>query len=95
MKPNGSAVAQKKFPLTDYAFRAGMGEWHGYSSPSDGEDSEQRKFNDFSRKFLMESSEAGAREMAVFVLLLLASAWPLIYMMIMVTKLLLKRPFDA
>ena len=72
-----------------------MGEWHGYSSPSDGEDSSQRKFNDFSRKFLMESSEARAREMAVFVLLLLASAWPLIYMMIMVTKLLIKRPFDA
>ena len=95
MKPNGLGEAQRKFPITDYSFHAGMGEWHGYSSPSDGEDSEQRKFNDFSCKFLMEASEARAREMAVFVLLLLASAWPLIYMMIMVTKLLIKRPFDA
>jgi len=88
MKPNGPGATRRKFPVTDYFFHAGMGEWRGYSSPSDGDDSEQRRFNDFSRKYLVEAAEERAREMAVFAVVVVASAWPVIYMIITVVKLL-------
>jgi hypothetical protein len=95
MKPNGPGVTRGKFPVTDYFFHAGMGEWRGYSSSSDGDNSEQRRFNDFSRRFLIEAAAERAREMAVFAIVVLASAWPVIYMMITVVKLLRKGlPFD-
>ena len=89
MKPNGPGATGSKFPVTDYCYHAGMGEWRGYSSPSDGDDdSEQRKFNDFSRRFLLEAARERAREMAVFAIVVLASAWPMINMIIAAVRLL-------
>ena len=92
MKPTcerGSGRSQ--FPLTDCFFQSGFGDWHGYSSPYDGDDdSELRRFHNFSREFLRESARERAKEMAVFAFLVVISAWPVIYMIITVVKLLWK-----
>lgn len=94
MKPNGPM--RGKFPVTDYFFHAGMGEWRGYSSSSDGDDSEKRRFNDFSRRFLIEAAGERAWEMAVFAVVVLASVWPVIYMIITVVRLLRQGlPFNS
>ena len=97
MKPLAPFARKRRVgPLTDYRFHAGLEDWHGYSSPFDGEDrSDVRRFHDFSRKFLLESARERAWEMAVFGLVVAASAWPVIYMIISVVKLLLRgRPLD-
>ena len=95
MKPTcRSSADDRRFPLTDYFFQSGLGEWRGYSSPYDGDD-EVRKFHNFSREFLMESARERAKEMAVFVVVVLTSAWPVIYMIVTVVKLLSKgAPLD-
>jgi hypothetical protein len=87
---------KKQFPLTDYFFQSDLGDWRGYSAPYDGDDdSELRKFHNFSREYLLESARERAKEMAVFALVVVASAWPVIYMVVTVVKLLLKgRPLD-
>jgi hypothetical protein len=97
MKPTGAFPTNtRRFPITECFFNSGLGRWHGFSSPYDGDgDSESRKFHNFSREFLMESARERAREMAVFLLVLVTSAWPVIYMVISVVKLLQKgAPLD-
>ena len=97
MKPTSpSAAGKKRFPQTDYFFHSGFGEWHGYSSPYDGEDrSEFRNFYNLGREFRIEAARERAKEMAVFALVVLASAWPVIYMAVTVVKLLSKgRPLQ-
>ena len=97
MKPTSpSAAGKKRFPQTDYFFHSGFGEWHGYSSPSDGEDrSEFRNFYNLGSEFRFEAARERAREMIVFALVVLASAWPVIYMVVTVVKLLSKgRPLQ-
>jgi hypothetical protein len=97
MKPAGAFPTNtRRFPITECFFNSGLGRWHGFSSPYDGDgDSESRKFHNFSREFLMESARERAREMAVFLLVLVTSAWPVIYMVISVVKLLQKgAPLD-
>ena len=90
MKPTyRSSANDRRFPLTDYCYHSGPGKWYGDSFPYDGDD-ERRKFHDFSREFLMESARERAKEMAVFAVVVIASAWPVIYMVITVVKLLLK-----
>jgi hypothetical protein len=84
------AAGKRPFPLTDYFYHSGMGEWRGFRSPYDDGDSEFRRFHNFSREFLIESARERAKEMAVFLLIVLTSAWPVIYMIITVVKLLLK-----
>jgi hypothetical protein len=84
------AAGERPFPLTDYFYHSGMGEWRGFRSPYDDGDSEFRRFHNFSREFLIESARERAKEMAVFLLIVLTSAWPVIYMIITVVKLLLK-----
>ena len=95
MKPMCQSGSDRKpFPLTDCFFQSGFGEWRGYSSPYDGDD-EVRRFHDFSREFLLESARERAKEMIVFGLVVIVSAWPVIYMVVTVVKLLLKgRPLD-
>ena len=84
---------QRQFPQTDCFFHPGLGEWHG-QSPYDDE-SEFRKFRNLGREFLVEAARERAKEMAVFALVVIASAWPVIYMIVTVIKLLLKgRPLD-
>jgi hypothetical protein len=91
MKPKGQSDAPRHFPRTDYFFHSGIGEGRGYSSPYDGDEgSHIRKFHNFSREFLLESARERAKEMVVFGFLVLISAWPVIYMVVTVVKLLWK-----
>jgi hypothetical protein len=84
-----------RFPRTDYFFHSGPDHWQGYSS-SDGE----RHWNfrnpyNLGREYLIASARERAKEAAVFAVILFASAWPVIYMIISVVKLLIKgRPLD-
>jgi hypothetical protein len=96
MKPPAPSDRTRSWPPIDCFFRAGLENWRGYSSPFDGEDrSEVRRFHAFSREFLLESARERTREAIVFGLVVLASAWPVIYMIISVVKLLLRgRPLD-
>jgi hypothetical protein len=82
---------KRQFPRTAYFFQAGIGQWHGYWSPYDGENGPRfRSFRSLSREYLIESSRERAKEMTVFALVALTSAWPVIYMVITVVKLLSK-----
>jgi hypothetical protein len=97
MKPKSLCESRKRrFPQTDHFFRSDMGEWRGYwSAPDDEGDSAQRRFYDFTREFLLESERERAKEMFVFALVVLAAAWPVVYMVVTVVKLLLKgHPLD-
>src|SRR5437660_7575415 len=78
MKPKSPCEIRKRwFPQTDYFFRSDMGEWRGYwPTPGDEGESDQRKFYDFTREFLLESERERAKEMFVFALVALAAAWP-------------------
>ena len=78
----------RRFPQTDYFFHAGIG-WRGYSSPYDDEGGYRRSHN-LGREYLIESARERAKEMAVFAIVVIASVWPVIYMVITVVKLLLK-----
>jgi len=91
MKPTCPSIAgERRFPLTDYFFHSGMGEWFG-CSPYDGEGrSEFQNFYNLSREFRIEAARECTREMTVFALIVLASAWPVIYMVVTVVKVLSK-----
>lgn len=97
MKPKSPCEIRKHpFPQTDYFFHSDMGGWRGYwSAPGDEGESDRRRFYDFTREFLLESARERKKEMIVFALVVIASAWPVIYMVISVVKLLLRgRPLD-
>jgi hypothetical protein len=84
-------AAKRQFPRMAYFFQSGIGEWRGYWSPYDGENgSGFRNFRSLSREYFTESSRERARETTVFALVALTSAWPVIYMVITVVKLLSK-----
>jgi hypothetical protein len=90
MKPTGPSAAGKRcFPQTDYLFHSGFAQWRGHSSPYDGEGrSEFRTFYNLRCEFRIEAARELAKEMVVFALILLAAAWPVIYMVFTVVKLL-------
>ena len=97
MKPRSPSTGGKgQFPHTDYFFHSGFGEWRGYHSPYDGEDrSGSRNFYNLGREFRLEAARERAKEMAVFALIVLTSAWPVLYMVVTVVKLLSKgRPLQ-
>ena len=98
MKPSSPSWGGKAhFPHTDYSFHSGSGQWHGgYFPPYDGEDRYGfRNFYNLGRQFRMEAARERAREMAVFALIVQTSAWPVLYMVVTVVKLLVKgRPLD-
>ena len=86
--------SRRRFPLTDFFFHSGVGQWRGYSSPDEGE-GESRRFRNFSREFLLESAREGVKEMAVFALVAIVALWPVAYMVVVLVKLLLRgRPLD-
>jgi hypothetical protein len=92
VKPSGP-FEPTKFPKTDYFFHQGFGEWGGCSGNDDWW--EVRRFHNLGREFLIEARRERAKEMAVFGLVVLASAWPVIYMIVSVIQVLLKgRPID-
>jgi hypothetical protein len=97
MKPRSASTGGKgRFPQTDYFFHSGFGQWRGHFWSSDGEDrSRFRNLFDLGREYRLEAARERAREMAAFAVIVLTSAWPVIYMIVTVVKLLSKgRPLD-
>jgi hypothetical protein len=97
MKPRSPCTGGKaRFPQTDYFFHSGFGRWHGQFSSYDGEDrSRFRHFYNLGREYRLEAARERAREMAAFVVIILTSAWPVLYMIITVVRLLSKgRPLN-
>jgi hypothetical protein len=98
MKPRSPSTGGKgRFPHTDYFFHSGFGQWRGgYFSPYDGEEKYRfRNFYNLGREFRLEAARERATELVVFGLIVLTSAWPVVYMVITVVKLLSKgRPVD-
>jgi hypothetical protein len=98
MKPTSPCTGSNgRFPQTDYFFHSGFGHWGGgFFWPYDGEErSGLRNFYNLSREFRIEAARERAREMAVFGLIVLTSAWPVLYMIVTVVKLLSRgRPLN-
>jgi hypothetical protein len=98
MKPRSRSTGGKgQFPQTEYFFHSGFGQWHGGNFwPDDGEDrSRFRNFYNLGREYRIEAARERAKEMAVFALIVLISAWPVLYMVVTVVKLLSKgRPLN-
>ena len=69
-------------------FQSGSGFLVGYSPGNDGE---RRRFHNLSREFLTESAREQKREMFVLSLIVLASAWPVISMIVTVVHLICTR----
>ncbi|MFL6513783.1 MAG: hypothetical protein ACJ8M1_02035 [Chthoniobacterales bacterium] len=92
MKPEPPFSSNKRrSPLTDHCFHAGLRDWGANYSSNDGDDrSHLRTFHRLSRDLLLESARERAWEMVVFGFVVLASAWPVIYMVVTVVKLLLR-----
>ena len=98
MKPRSPSTGGKgRFPQTDYFFHSGFGQWHGgqsWSYDGDGK-SELRNLFNLGRQYRLEAARERAREMAVFAVIILTSAWPVLYMIVTVVKLLSKaRPLN-
>jgi len=78
----------RPFPLTDYCFHSS--DWHGHSLPYDGQD-RFRSFRNLTREFFGEEARREhVKEMIVFALVAATSAWPVIYMIVTVVRLLWK-----
>ena len=75
-----------RFPRTDYFFQSGAGRWHGHWP---GDDERFRRYN-LGREYLIEAAREHAKEMAVFAIIMIIAAWPVIYMIITVVQLLHK-----
>jgi hypothetical protein len=72
-----------RFPRTDYFFQSGFGGWGGNWSNDDG----QFRRHNLGREYLIESARERAKEMAVFAIILVTAAWPVIYMIVTVVQL--------
>ena len=92
MKPRSHSTGGKgHFPQTDYFFHSGFGQWRGRFWSSDGEDKSRfRNLFDLGREYRIVAARERAREMAVFAVIVLTSAWPVVYMIVTVVKLLSK-----
>ena len=84
MKPKPQ-FDRNRFPQTDNFFHSGVGRWHGYSPNDDS--SYFRRYN-LGREYLIEAARERAKEMAVFAIIMVVAAWPVIYMIITVVQLL-------
>jgi hypothetical protein len=96
MKPQPPfSSGRRRFPATDFCFHPGLRDW-GDGFSYDGEDRRHlRTFHRLSRDLLLESARERAWEGVVFGFVVVASAWPVVYMVISVIKLLLRgRPLD-
>jgi hypothetical protein len=92
MKPvheSGGLKTGRRFSHTECFFRSGIDSWHSHWPSGDGEDG-FRNFHNLGREYFAVSARERAAEMAVFVLMISASAWPVIYMVVTVVKLLWK-----
>ncbi len=82
------SVSFRKQLQTGYFFQSGSGFPVGYSPFNDGGD---RPFHNLSREFLTESAREQKRELFVLSLIVLASAWPVISMVVTVVQLICTR----
>lgn len=71
-----------------------MGDWRAWSWHGDDDRSEFRNFYRLSHEFLAVCARERAKEMWVFGLVVLAAAWPVIYMLVIVIKVLQRLPPD-
>jgi hypothetical protein len=84
----------KRSPQTDCFFHSGFGQWHGHSSPDDDRWHFRNRYS-LGREYLITSARERATETAVFALVVLAAAWPVVYMIVSVVELLIKgHPLD-
>ena len=92
MKPQVPfSSGKRRLPLSDFCFHEGLRDWgRDYSSKDDENRRHVRTFHRLSRDLLLESARERACEMVVFGFVVAASAWPVIYMVITVVKLLLR-----
>ena len=84
MKPQPPFVRNGS-PKTDWCFQHGPRRWDGYSD----DDWDFRPHN-LGREYLIESARERAKEMAVFGIILVTAAWPVIYMIVTVVQVLHK-----
>ena len=84
-EPN--AVA-RRFPPIDYFFQSGMEEWRG-SSPFDRSD-RFRNLRSLSREYYGAAAREHLKELIVFGLVVVTSAWPIIYTAFVIVRLLSK-----
>ena len=97
MKPRSPSTGGKgRFPQTDYFFHSGFSQWRGRFWSSDGEDGSRfRNLFNLGREYRIEAARERAREMAAFAVIVLTSAWPVVYMIVTVVKVLSKgRPLN-
>src|ERR1700747_1893265 len=78
-----------RFPRIDYFFQSSFGEGRGFSSPQDGQN-RFRNFRNLSREYYGAAAREQLKEMIVFGVVVAASAWLVIYMVVVVVQLLLK-----
>jgi len=76
-----------RLPEAGYFFQSGSGFPVGYSPSNDG----NRRFHNLTGEFLAESAREQKRELFVLALLVLASAWPVISMVVTVVHLICSR----
>ena len=95
MKPN-CQFESRKFPQTDCFFQSGLDRWRGFWSSNDDDNRwEFRNRYNLGREYLIESARERKKEAIVFAAVVIASAWPVIYMVVTVIQLLLKgQPLD-
>ena len=81
MKP-GFQFESDRFPRTDCFFQAYAGRWRGWD-----DDEAFRPRRNLGREYLVEAARERTKEMIVLGILLFASAWPVILVMIEVGRL--------
>ena len=81
MKP-GPQFKSERFPRTDFFFQAYDGRWRGYWP----EDDENSRRHNLGREYLIESAREQTKEMAVLGVILFASAWPVVLMIVEIIR---------
>jgi hypothetical protein len=79
----------RRFPSTDYFFQSRIEEWRGFSSPYDGQN-RFRNFRNLTREYYGAAAQEQLKEMIAFGVVVAASAWLVIYTVIVIVRLLLK-----
>ena len=81
MKPQGQ-FGDRRFPRTDYFFQVYDGQWHGYWP----DENENPRRHNLGREYLVEAARERAKEMTALGIILFASAWPTIAMIVEVVR---------
>jgi hypothetical protein len=82
-----SRIPRRRFPPTDYFYQSRIEEWRGFSSPQDGGD-RFRNLHRLRRESYGAAAREYLREVIAFAVVVAASAWPVIYMVVVVVRLL-------